>query len=88
MGDPVFDNFIKGQMQYVNNQAALAVPAGIALLDRIGKPVILLTHSQGGGIGFDVAGAAVASSSQAWSPSSRADRKSATSTRRRSPTRA
>lgn len=55
MGDPVFDNFIKGQMQFVNNQAALAVPAGIALLDKIGQPVILLTHSQGGGIGFDVA---------------------------------
>jgi pimeloyl-ACP methyl ester carboxylesterase len=55
MGDPVFDNFIKGQMQFVNDQAALAVPAGIALLDAIGKPVILLTHSQGGGIGFDVA---------------------------------
>ena len=55
MGDPVFDNFIKGQMQFVNNQAELAVPAGIALLDRIGKPVILMTHSQGGGIGFDVA---------------------------------
>jgi pimeloyl-ACP methyl ester carboxylesterase len=54
-GDPVFDNFIKGQMQFVNDQAALAVPAGIALLDAIGKPVILLTHSQGGGIGFDVA---------------------------------
>jgi pimeloyl-ACP methyl ester carboxylesterase len=54
MGDPVFDNFIKGQMQFVNNQSALAVPAGIALLDRIGKPVILITHSQGGGIGFDV----------------------------------
>ncbi|HTI42439.1 MAG TPA: hypothetical protein VL693_11495 [Vicinamibacterales bacterium] len=54
-GDPVFDNFIKGQMQFVGNQDKLAVPAGIALLDRIGKPVILLTHSQGGGIGFDVA---------------------------------
>jgi len=55
MGDPVFDNFIKGQMQFVNNQAEIAVPAGIALLDRIGQPVILITHSQGGGIGFDVA---------------------------------
>src|SRR6267378_1681125 len=33
VGDPVFDNFIKGQMQFVNDQAALAVPAGIALLD-------------------------------------------------------
>ena len=55
MGDPVFDNFAKGQMQFVNNQAELAVPAGIALLDKISKPVILLTHSQGGGIGFNVA---------------------------------
>ncbi|HYS27797.1 MAG TPA: hypothetical protein VEP46_19450, partial [Vicinamibacterales bacterium] len=26
VGDPVFDNFIKGQMQFVNDQAALAVP--------------------------------------------------------------
>ena len=55
MGDPVFDNFIKGQMQFVGDQAALAVPAGVALLDKIGSPVILITHSQGGGIGFNVA---------------------------------
>jgi len=55
MGDPVFDNFVKGQVQFVNNQAELAVPAGVALLDKIGSPVILLTHSQGGGIGFNVA---------------------------------
>src|SRR5258707_755057 len=53
-GDPVFDNFIKGQMQFVNRQGELAVPAGVALLDRIGRPVILITHSQGGGFGFDV----------------------------------
>ncbi|HLK49625.1 MAG TPA: alpha/beta fold hydrolase [Bryobacteraceae bacterium] len=55
MGDPVFDNFVKGQVQFVNNQAELAVPAGVALLDKIGSPVILITHSQGGGIGFNVA---------------------------------
>src|SRR5260370_33750396 len=55
MGDPVFDNFIKGQMQFVSGQAELAVPAGVALLDEIGSPVILITHSQGGGIGFNVA---------------------------------
>ncbi len=55
MGDPVFDNFVKGQLQFVGNQAELAVPAGVALLDQIGSPVILLTHSQGGGIGFNVA---------------------------------
>lgn len=54
-GDPVFDNFIKGQMQFVDDQEALTVPAGVALLDAIGTPVILLTHSQGGGMGFDVA---------------------------------
>ena len=55
MGDPIFDNFVKGQVQFVNNQAELAVPAGIALLDKIASPVILITHSQGGGIGFNVA---------------------------------
>ena len=55
MGDPVFDYFVKGQMQFVSNQAELAIPAGVALLDQIGSPVILLTHSQGGGIGFNVA---------------------------------
>jgi pimeloyl-ACP methyl ester carboxylesterase len=55
MGDPVFDNFIKGQMQFVSGQAELAVPAGVALLDQIGSPVIMITHSQGGGIGFNVA---------------------------------
>ena len=55
MGDPVFDYFAKGQMQFVNNQAEVAIPAGVALLDKIGSPVILLTHSQGGGIGFNVA---------------------------------
>ncbi len=54
-GDPVFDNFIKGQMEFVDDQEELAVPAGVALLDQIGAPVILLSHSQGGGIGFDVA---------------------------------
>jgi pimeloyl-ACP methyl ester carboxylesterase len=55
MGDPVFDNFIKGQLQFISAQAELAVPAGVALLDQIGSPVILITHSQGGGIGFNVA---------------------------------
>ena len=55
MGDPIFDNFVKGQVQFVNNQAELAVPAGIRLLDQIATPVILITHSQGGGIGFNVA---------------------------------
>jgi pimeloyl-ACP methyl ester carboxylesterase len=55
MGDPVFDNFTKGQMQFVANQEQLTVPAGVALLDQIGKPIILISHSQGGGMAFDVA---------------------------------
>ncbi len=52
-GDPVFDNFIRGQVQFVNNQEELVLPASEALLDAIGKPVILITHSQGGDMGFD-----------------------------------
>jgi pimeloyl-ACP methyl ester carboxylesterase len=54
MGDPVFDNFTKGQVEFVSNQDALTIPAGVALLDMIGKPIILISHSQGGGMGFDV----------------------------------
>jgi pimeloyl-ACP methyl ester carboxylesterase len=55
MGDPVFDNFAKGQVQFAANTVQLAIPAGLALLDKIGTKVILITHSQGGGIGFNVA---------------------------------
>jgi len=59
IGDPVFDNFSKGQVQFIpgQTQAELAVAAGVALLDQVGTPVILITHSQGGGIGFNVADA-------------------------------
>src|ERR1700686_2386874 len=32
----------------------MAVPGDVALLDRIGKPVILITHSQGSGFMFEV----------------------------------
>jgi pimeloyl-ACP methyl ester carboxylesterase len=55
MGDPVFDNFAKGQVQFVNAQEKTAIPAGVALLDKIGSPVILVAHSQGGGIALNVA---------------------------------
>ncbi|KAK6840449.1 fusarubin cluster-esterase [Apiospora arundinis] len=51
MGDPVFDAFYSSGMQYINNatyQQAAVQAAGAALLDRIGKPVILMGHSQGG----------------------------------------
>jgi pimeloyl-ACP methyl ester carboxylesterase len=54
MGDPIFDNFVKTQVQFAGASTALARDAGIALLEMLGTPVILLTHSQGGGIGFDI----------------------------------
>ena len=54
IGDPVFDNFLRTQVQFAGASPALAVDAGKVLLDMIGSPVVLLTHSQGGGIGFDL----------------------------------
>jgi pimeloyl-ACP methyl ester carboxylesterase len=54
MGDPIFDAFVRSQVQSAAASPQLAIDAGVALLDMIGAPVILLTHSQGGGIGFDV----------------------------------
>jgi pimeloyl-ACP methyl ester carboxylesterase len=54
IGDPIFDNFIRTQVQFAGASTTLARDSGIALLEAIGTPVILLTHSQGGGIGFDV----------------------------------
>jgi pimeloyl-ACP methyl ester carboxylesterase len=54
IGDATFDIFIKSQVQSAGASPPLARDAGIALLETIGAPVILLTHSQGGGIGFDV----------------------------------
>jgi pimeloyl-ACP methyl ester carboxylesterase len=61
MGDPIFDNFAKGQVQYLgggdNRSTELNHDAGVALLDMIGTPVILFTHSMGGNIGWTVANA-------------------------------
>jgi len=54
MGDPIFDTFIRSQVQFAGASTELARDAGIALVEMIGTPVILLTHSQGGGVGFDV----------------------------------
>lgn len=54
IGDPVFDAFVRSQVQSAAASPQLAIEAGVALLDMIGTPVVLLTHSQGGGIGFDV----------------------------------
>jgi hypothetical protein len=59
MGDPVFDAFAKTQVQFLagGKQAQLNLDAHIALLDMIGTPVILLTHSQGGEFGWQIADA-------------------------------
>jgi pimeloyl-ACP methyl ester carboxylesterase len=59
MGDPVFDDFAKTQVQYLQggSQDKLNLDAHIALLEKIGTPVILITHSQGGLFGFQVADA-------------------------------
>ncbi len=63
MGDPVFDDFNKTQVQFLSGagqgggQDTLVRDAGAALLDRIGTPVILLTHSQGGAFGWLIADA-------------------------------
>ena len=54
-GDPIFDNFIKSQVQFAGQSTTMARAAAMELLDTIGTPVILLTHSQGGGVGWGVA---------------------------------
>ncbi|KAF5017874.1 hypothetical protein F66182_10169 [Fusarium sp. NRRL 66182] len=51
MGDPVFDAFYSSNVQFVGNatyQQTTVQNAGAALLDKIGKPAILVGHSQGG----------------------------------------
>ncbi|KAG8676380.1 hypothetical protein FPOAC2_02476 [Fusarium poae] len=50
-GDPTFDAFYSSNVQFINNatyQQKAVQAAGATLLDRIGKPVVLLGHSQGG----------------------------------------
>jgi pimeloyl-ACP methyl ester carboxylesterase len=54
-GDPIFDKFIKSQVQFAGQSTTLARFAAMELLDTIGTPVILMTHSQGGGVGWGVA---------------------------------
>ena len=59
MGDKIFDGFAKTQVQFLGGgrQDVLTRDANVALLDMIGTPVILLTHSQGGAFGWLVADA-------------------------------
>ena len=55
-GDPVFDNFYSTQMRSIHDRVIVQRyyrDAGVAALDAIG-PVILLTHSQSGAIGWAI----------------------------------
>ena len=57
MGDAVMDDFTQTQVGFIAGprQARLTIDANVALLDMIGTPVILLTHSQGGWFGWNIA---------------------------------
>lgn len=60
MGDPVFDAFYSSNVQLSNNDTysqATVQAAGAALLDRIGRPVIIIGHSQAGPMAILVADA-------------------------------
>ncbi|KAF4965642.1 hypothetical protein FSARC_6579 [Fusarium sarcochroum] len=49
-GDPIFDTFYSSNVEFIDNttyQQTSVQAAGAALLDKIGKPAILLGHSQG-----------------------------------------
>ncbi|KAG5663452.1 hypothetical protein KAF25_001388 [Fusarium avenaceum] len=49
-GDPIFDAFYSSNVQFVDNstyQQTAMQAAGVALLDTIGKPAIILGHSEG-----------------------------------------
>lgn len=51
MGDPYFDAYYASNVQFLastTQQQKAVKDAGVALLDRIGKPVIFVSHSQGG----------------------------------------
>ncbi|KAK8024248.1 hypothetical protein PG993_012314 [Apiospora rasikravindrae] len=55
IGDPVFDTFYASTIQMLGDavQQELASQAAcVALLDRIGRPVVLIGHSQGGAIPY------------------------------------
>lgn len=50
-GDTIFDAFYMSNVQFIGNatyQQQTVQASGAALLDKIGKPVILIGHSQGG----------------------------------------
>ncbi|KAK2732516.1 hypothetical protein FQN57_002608 [Myotisia sp. PD_48] len=60
MGDPIFDAYYASTVQFlisqVHQETSIQI-AGAALLDRIGRPVMLMTHSQAGSQGWLIADA-------------------------------
>lgn len=59
-GDPIFDAFYASQVAYQANvtlQAIYSNASYVALLDRIGSPVIAIVHSQAGPYGWQLADA-------------------------------
>lgn len=58
MGDPIFDTYYSSTVPVtkstIQQESAVQV-AGAALLDRIGRPVMLLAHSQGGIVCWGIA---------------------------------
>ncbi|KAJ4388660.1 hypothetical protein N0V93_006119 [Gnomoniopsis smithogilvyi] len=60
MGDQVFDRFFASGVQMIKNQElqeSASQEALVALLDRIGEPVVILAHSNGGGVSYLIADA-------------------------------
>ena len=58
MHDEIFDSFARTQVQFpVNGLDRLTVDAHVALLDKIGTPAVLITHSLGGAFGWSIADA-------------------------------
>ncbi|KAL4813311.1 Alpha/Beta hydrolase protein [Aspergillus spinulosporus] len=58
MGDPIFDTYYASTVEFLdsaNYQQSTVQDAGAALLDLIGSPVILLSHSQGGPLAWLIA---------------------------------
>lgn len=57
MGDPIFDAYYASTVQFLTSDAYQQTTmrqAGAALLDKIGRPVILISHSQGGFLGWHI----------------------------------
>lgn len=56
-GDPVFDTFYASQVQFQTNATIFTLTANhsyVSLVDQIGEPVLVVTHSQAGAMGWQL----------------------------------